>query len=118
MNGAQPVDLQVHPQDRPRRLRLQRTQALDFNASYQRETRNGTQPLAFTAGPGIDEIANPIQYTTQDAEVEVEYTKKPLLRERRVHATACSHNDVLYTTVDNPVRLNNTNYFWTGSPVD
>jgi MtrB/PioB family decaheme-associated outer membrane protein len=115
MNGAQPVDLRYVRKTGLIGFDFTKLEHWTFNVSYQRETRNGSQPLAFTAGPGIDEIANPIQYTTQDAKVEVEYAKNRFFVDG-MFTRSLFHNDVLYTTVDNPVLLTNTNYFWTGSP--
>ncbi len=115
MGGAQPVDLRYERKTGEIGLDVTALENWTFKLSYQRDVRNGTQPVAFTAGPGIDEIANPIQYTTQDTRAEVEYAKNGAF----VNA-AYSHsdfrNDVPYTTVDNPVRLNNTDFFW-ASPV-
>jgi hypothetical protein len=87
-----------------------------FKVSYQREVRNGNQAVAFTAGPGIDEIANPIQYTTQDWRGEVEFVKTRYFLSA-AFTRSLFHNDVLYSTIDNPVRYDNTDYAWTGTPV-
>lgn len=116
VNGAQPVDLKYIRKTGKAGFDFTPSKNLDFTVSYQRETRNGSQPLAFTAGPGIDEIANPVQYTTQDARLEVNYTRKSFFL-NGVVAYDWFTNGVPYTTVDNPVRFSNTDYFWTASPV-
>ena len=116
MNGAQPVDLKYIRKTGGLAFDLTAIKDWTFNVAYQRETRDGTQPVAFTAGPGIDEIANPIKYTTQDIRGEVEYVKKSLLV-NAVFTNSVFTNDVPYTVVDNPVRLSNTDYFWTATPV-
>ncbi len=116
MNGAQPVYLGYLRKTGRAALDYTAIKNLDFTVSYQREVRNGTQPVDFTAGPGIDEVANPVQFTTQDSRVEVTYTKK-LFFVNGVFAYNTFTNDVPYTTVDNPVRLNNTDYFWTSTTV-
>jgi MtrB/PioB family decaheme-associated outer membrane protein len=112
MNGAHPVDLRYVRKTGVVGLDLTPLENWTFKASYQRETRNGSQPLDFTAGPGIDEVANPINYTTEDTRAEVEYAKKRFFI-NGMFTYSLFHNDVLYTTVDNPVRLNNTDFFWT-----
>jgi hypothetical protein len=117
MNGAQPVELKYIRKTGRAALDFSAIKDLTFTVSYQRETRNGTQPLAFTAGPGIDEVANPVQFTTQDSRVEVNYNKK-LYFVNGVFAYNVFTNDVPYTTVDNPVRLNNTDNFWTATTVN
>ena len=88
----------------------------DVTFAYQRETRNGNQPIAFTDAPGIDEVANPIDYTTDDRRVEVNYNKTRYFV-NGVFAYNTFTNGVPYSTIDNPVRLNNTDFFWTGTPV-
>jgi hypothetical protein len=117
MNGAQPVDLRYVRKTGRAALEFSALKDFDFTVSYQRETRDGTQPLAFTAGPGIDEVANPVHFTTQDARIEMDYAKKSYF----INATFARNtfsNDVPFTTVDNPVRLNNTDFFWTASTVN
>jgi hypothetical protein len=116
MNGATPVDLKYIRKTGRAEFDFTARKDLDFTVSYQRETRNGSQPVDFTAGPGIDEVANPIHYTTQDARLEVNYTKKQYFL-NGVFDYNWFTNAVPYTTVDNPVRLNNTDFFWTASPV-
>ena len=114
MNGAQPVDLRYVRKTGLVGFDLTAIENWTFKVSYQREMRDGSQPVAFTAGPGIDEIANPIQYTTQDTRAEVEFFKKSFfLNGAFTHSTF--DNAVPFTTVDNPVRLYNTDYFWTAS---
>ncbi len=116
MSGAQPVDLRYVRKTGLVGLDFTAIENWTFKVSYQREMRDGSQPVSFTAGPGIDEIANPIQYTTQDSRGEVEFAKKNFfLNGSFVHSTF--DNAVPFSTVDNPVRLNNTDYFWTASPV-
>jgi MtrB/PioB family decaheme-associated outer membrane protein len=117
MNGAQPVDLRYVRKTGLVGLDYTALENWTFKVSYQRETRNGSQPLAFTAGPGIDEVANPINYTTQDTRAEVEYAKNRLFI-NGMFTYSLFNNDVPYTTVDNPVRLNNTDFFWTSSAVN
>ena len=116
MNGAQPVDLRYVRKTGNVAFDVSALKDWDFKLSYQRETRNGSQPVAFTAGPGIDEIANPIQYTTQDVRGEVEYTKKAFLL-NAAFSNSRFTNGVPYSVIDNPVRLNDTDYFWTAKPV-
>ena len=113
-NGAQPIDLKYIRKTGLLGIDYTAIENWTFGASYQRETRNGNQAVAFTAGPGIDEVANPIQYTTQDTRFEVEYAKNNFFL-NGAFAYSIFNNDVLYTTVDNPVRYNNTDYFWTGT---
>lgn len=116
MNGAQPVDLRYVRKTGLVGFDLTALENWTFKVSYQREMRDGSQPVAFTAGPGIDEIANPIQYTTQDSRAEVEFAKNNFfLNGAFTHSTFA--NAVPYTTVDNPVRLYNTDYFWGASQV-
>jgi MtrB/PioB family decaheme-associated outer membrane protein len=116
MGGAQPVDLRYVRKTGQVGLDITALENWTFKLSYQRDVRNGHQPVSFTAGPGIDEIANPIQYTTQDTRADVEYAKNgAFLAASYVHSDF--QNDVLYTTVDNPVRLTNTDFAWTGAPV-
>jgi len=115
MSGAQPVDLRYVRKTGLVGFDLTALKNWTFKVSYQRELRDGTQPVSFTAGPGIDEIANPVQYTTQDTRAEVEFFKKNLFANASyTHSTF--DNAVPFTTVDNPVRLNNTDYFWTANP--
>jgi Putative outer membrane beta-barrel porin, MtrB/PioB len=116
MNGAQPVDLKYIRKTGRAAFDFTALKDLDFTLSYLRETRNGSQPVDFTAGPGIDEVANPIQYTTQDVRLEVNYTKKQYFL-NGVFGYNWFTNAVPYTTVDNPDRLSNTDFFWTASPV-
>lgn len=116
MNGAQPVDLRYVRKTGVVGFDVTAVENWTFKASYQRETRDGSQPVAFTAGPGIDEVANPVKYTTHDTRAEVEFDKNKLFLNASFDYSKF-HNDVLYTVVDNPVRLNNTDFFWTGSPV-
>jgi hypothetical protein len=112
MNGAEPVDLRYIRKTGDVGIDLTPFDNWTFKGSYQRETRNGSQPVDFTAGPGIDEVANPISYTTQDTRAEVEYAKNRLVV-NGVFTYSQFTNDVPFTTVDNPVRLNNTDFFWT-----
>ncbi len=114
MSGAQPVDLRYLRRTSRAAFDVTALEHWTFTMAYQRETRGGTQPVAFTAGPGIDEVANPIQYTTQDARAEVEYANGRVFL-NGAFARNDFTNDVPYTTIDNPVRLNNTDYFWSPS---
>ncbi len=117
MLGAQPVDLRYLRKTGEVGLDFAALENWSFKVSYKRDTRNGHQPVAFTAGPGIDEIANPIQYTTSDVRGEVEYAKNgAFVNASFTHSTFT--NDVLYTTVDNPVRLYNSDFFWSSSVVN
>jgi MtrB/PioB family decaheme-associated outer membrane protein len=115
-NGAQPVDLKYVRKTGGVAFDLTAIKDWTFKLSYQKETRNGTQPVAFTAGPGIDEIANPIQYTTQDTRGEAEYIKKNFLV-NAAFSNSRFTNGVPYSVIDNPVRLMDTDYFWTAKPV-
>jgi hypothetical protein len=115
MNGAQPVDLSYERKVGNVGLAVTAIQDWTFKGSYQRETRNGSEPLAFTAGPGIDEVANPVQFTTQDSRGEVEYAKNKLFINGSFGYNQFD-NAVLFTTVDNPVLASNTSYSWTSSP--
>jgi MtrB/PioB family decaheme-associated outer membrane protein len=116
VNGSQPVDLRYIRKDGILGFDYTGLQNWTFKVAYQRDVRNGTQPVSFTAGPGIDEIANPIQYTTQDTRAEVEYAKKGFFV-NGAFTHSLFTNDVLYSTIDNPVRLNNTDFFWTPTTV-
>lgn len=116
VDGSQPINLRYVRKTGLVDVDFTALENWNFKVSYQREVRNGNQASAFTAGPGIDEIANPIQYTTQDFRGEVEYAKNRYFL-YGIFSRSLFHDDVLYTTVDNPVRYDNTDYAWTGSPV-
>ena len=117
MEGAQPVDLRYVRKTGNVGFNLNALEDWTFKASYQREMRDGSQPLAFTAGPGIDEVANPIQYTTQNTRAEVEYAKSKFFL-NGAFTYSQFDNAVPFTTVDNPVRYNNLDYFWTSGVVN
>jgi len=117
VNASQPVDLRYVRRTADTGLTLDAIQNWVFKADYQREMRDGSQPVAFTAGPGIDEVANPIQYTTQNTRFEAEYAKSKLFLNAAMSFNTFD-NAVPYTTVDNPVIYSNTNYWWTANPVN
>jgi MtrB/PioB family decaheme-associated outer membrane protein len=116
VDGSQPIDLRYVRKTGLIGVDYTALENWTFKGSYQREVRNGNQAVAFTAGPGIDEIANPIQYTTQDWRAEAEYVKDRYFV-NAAFTRSLFHNDVLYSTIDNPVRYDNTDFAWTGAPV-
>jgi hypothetical protein len=117
INPAFPVDLRYERKTGGVGFDLAAIRNWTFKVDYQRETRNGSEPLAFTHGPGIDEVANPVDFTTQNTRAEAEWThKKAFVNVAFTHSTFT--DGVLYTTVDNPVRFNNTDYFWTSAVVN
>ena len=112
MSGAQPVDLRYVRKNGEIGFDFNLSDTITVKTSYQRDVRNGSQPVAFTFGPGINEVANPIQYTTQDTRAELEWAKnKSFVNAAFTYSDF--HNAVPFTTVDNPVRLDNTDYAWT-----
>jgi len=115
MSGAQPVDLKYIRKVGNIGLDLTAIENVAFKLSYQQDSRKGHQPVAFTAPTGIDEIANAIQYRTQDWRAEVEYAHNKLFANAAFTYSRFT-NDVLYSTVDNPTLLSNTSYWWTATP--
>ena len=113
LSGAQPVDLRYVRKTAKASFDFIALKDWNFTVSYQRETRNGTQPFAFTGtgGPGIIEIAQPIDYLTDELRASLDFTRGRFFADGSFSFSKFT-NDVPYSTVDNPQMLQNVQYYW------
>ncbi len=113
LSGAQPVDLRYVRKTGKASFEYIALKDWNFNVSYQRENRDGTQPFTFTGsgGPGIVEIAQPIKYMTDDFRAGVDFNRGHFFADGSFSFSNFT-NDAPYSTVDNPQQLKNTLYYW------
>lgn len=78
-------------------------QALLFDASYSRETRNGNKNTTFYGGPSY-EVATPIDYVTDNFRFGGEFAKGRFFLAASVDFSEFK-NDLPYAEIENPERL-------------
>jgi MtrB/PioB family decaheme-associated outer membrane protein len=113
LSGAQPVDLRYVRKTAKASFDFIALKDWNFTVSLQRESRNGTQPFVFTGtgGPGLVEIAQPIDYTTDELRAALDFTRGRFFADGSFSFSKFT-NDVPFSTVDNPQMLQNVLYYW------
>lgn len=111
--GAQPVDLRYVRKTSRAGFEYTGLKDWAFSLALQRENRNGTEPVVFTGtgGPGIIEIAQTIDYRTDELKAGVDFAHGRIFANGSVSYNNFT-NGVPYSTIDNPQRLMNVDYYW------
>lgn len=110
LSGAQAVDLRYVRKTSKASLDYMALKNWNFKFSYQRENRDGTQPLIFY-GPVIAEIAQPIKYMTDELRAGFDFSRGHLFADASFSFSTFTNGNP-FSTVDNPEKLKNTLYYW------